>query len=247
MYWIQHLRTSLLIRWKRLIMRMPLRRSADYSPFVILCMPRSGSTLLHTYLNSHPRIFSYDEILRIRFEQRGSVEDEFIPSKIFKPYAKHFQAIGLKVFYEYERQEPFVASFDQITTNKTIKIIHLTRRDMLRQFVSLKQAESSGEWSAPSRPKNQTRVELNTVEFLNYKESAFKDQNRMRELFKDHAILEIAYEDLTKNPPAILSKVQSFLGVEGRSLYSLLEKQNPESLEDLVSNYESVKEFMMQN
>src|SRR5688572_9500988 len=100
-----HLRTYLIIKKKELL-NYVRSKGHHYTSFVILCEPRTGSTLLHTFLNFHPNIRSYGEILRELVEKNNNLNLNVLNANIFKPHAKHLQAVGLKLFYFYFDHPP---------------------------------------------------------------------------------------------------------------------------------------------
>ena len=63
------------------------------------------------------------------------------------------------------------------------------------------------------------------------------------EYFNEHPILDIDYEDLAKATHVEFRKLTEFLGVEYYDPFTDLEKQNPEPLSDLISNYAQLKKY----
>ena len=137
-----HLHTWLIIKRKQLLNFFP-GKGRHFTKFVIVCAPRSGSTWLHTLLNSHAQIFSYGEILRETCEVNPQKQLPSLEELVFYPHHASIQAVGLKVFYEYKTNEPFRRSFQDIAADPSVCIIHLIREDKAAQFKSLKQAEAT--------------------------------------------------------------------------------------------------------
>lgn len=54
-----YFRTVSAIYLKRAANLIPAFKGRDYTAFAIVGRARTGSTLLHTYLNSHPQNFVY--------------------------------------------------------------------------------------------------------------------------------------------------------------------------------------------
>lgn len=54
-----------------------------------------------------------------------------------------------------------------LTADKTIQVIHLTRRNLLRRLVSKRQAKTSGLWSdtvtAPVRPRPKVELTMSDI------------------------------------------------------------------------------------
>jgi LPS sulfotransferase NodH len=234
---LPYLRTLLIIRKKQLFNFFSLKKGHQYTPFIILCEPRTGSTLLHTYLNSHPRIWSYGEVLR---ERQGKHKSLRLEELVFKSHASFIKAVGLKLFYFYAVDPAYASIFREIIKRKDIKIIHLTREDRLSQFVSLKLAESSSTWSSTRKKEGQKKIIVNVKGYLAFAKNSKKQEQSFDRLFHQHELLKLSYEELNQNPQTTLQKVQLFLGVPPRKLFTLLKKQNTEDLERVVENYEEV-------
>jgi hypothetical protein len=237
--YLLHIKTSFLIRRKQVWDAVSPKKSYSYTAFVILCDPRSGSTLLHTYLNSHPHILSYGEILRdyaIRAATKNPVSDV-----VFTSHAPPIAAVGLKLFHDYFTNPAYRPWVDEIIQRVNIKVIHLTRKDLLLQYVSLKIAEKTNVWSSGNVSHERQQISIDGDDYLHYVQGYQHNQYLASEKFKNHVMLEIAYEDLTENPQKTLSRVQEFLNVKPRNLFTLLKKQNTDSLESLILNYDDLK------
>ncbi len=193
---------------------------------MIVCAPRSGSTWLHTLLNSHPQIISHGEILRETYEVNANTQLPSIDKIVFHPHHKSIQAVGLKLFYEYESNEAYQKSFSEIVKDKTVCIIHLVREDKPSQFKSLKRAEATQQWSSGKTTNQIPIISIDPVDLMNYQGNLFKSEQQINELFQHHPILKIKYEDLLSDQENILTKIQNFLNVEPRKLFSLLKKQS---------------------
>jgi LPS sulfotransferase NodH len=243
-----HLRTSLVIKKKEVLSRI-LPGSRHYTSFVILCEPRTGSTLLHTYLNFHPNIKSYGEVIREQVEKNHGSDPVFLPTKVFKPHGRHLQAIGLKLFYFYYDHPAYSDTFKEIVQQKDIKIIHLVRKDIFQLYVSLKIAQKTNIWSSSngnSNKKSKPKIFIKTDEFEIFAQTYIQRQHYFKMLFKPHEVLFISYEDLTTNPQTILEQAQKFLGVKPKHLLSLLKKQNIDALESVVINYDDIRKTIDQ-
>lgn len=247
-YYFQYLRTYLIIKRKQLLDAISVSKSKNYTSFIILSEPRSGSTMLHTYLNSHTQIKSYGEVLRENIEANG-IEKEtapYIESLAFKPHTKALKAIGLKLFYEYYEDPRYSGSFKYVINRKDVKIIYLIRRDILKVYASLKIAQKTNVWSsvksAGDGPRPKITIDRN--DYIRFREEHLRHRRLFLTLLKDHPLLEVAYEDLVQNPQPILNSIQQFLGVKPKALFTLLKQQNPGSVASLITNYDEVKNIV---
>lgn len=237
---ISYLRVWLIIKIKQLN-SLILSKDTRYTKFVILCEGRTGSTLLHTYLNSHFNIHSYGDIFN-----RCTDEKDLLGQIVFHSHSKNIKAVGFKLFYNYQVLPQFQELFQQILEDKDIKIIHLTRANSLKVFTSLKIAEKTGKWSHES---NKAKIELKQVDLdiedtLKFVNSYEEKQPMLNRLFEDHDLLNVSYDNLVDQTRTTLNKVQRFLEVSPKNLISVLERQNPESLSTLISNYKEIKEHL---
>jgi LPS sulfotransferase NodH len=235
-----HLHTSFIIKKKEILNQL-LTKKHQYVSFVILCEPRTGSTLLHTYLNFHPNIKSYGEAIREHIEKNHSADAGFLKNNIFKPHGRHLKAVGLKLFYFYYDHPAYADAFKEIIEQKDIKIIHLIREDILKLYVSLKLAQKTNTWSSSNaNQKNKPKIFVKADEFKLFAETYVQRQQYFKTQFKTHDVLVVRYEDLIMDSRAVLEKTQKFLGVKPKHLSSLLKKQNADALESVVVNYHEV-------
>ncbi|MTI22357.1 hypothetical protein E1176_15095 [Fulvivirga sp. RKSG066] len=206
---------------------MSTSRSEEFTKFAIVCAPRSGSTMLHTYLNSHSAILSHGEIIRRKVEAEEELLsiDEFA----FSPQSKKIKAVGLKLFYEYMYKDKFKVAFDEVVEDKTIKIIHLTRDDKKKQLTSLRRAEKSGAWSSVLKSTEEPiKIILSEEDLSSYEKEQKEMIDIIHEKFKEHTVLQMTYENLVSDPKAELDKIQQFINVEPQQLFTLLQKQGAE-------------------
>jgi LPS sulfotransferase NodH len=236
-----HLHTYLIIRRKQILNVLSFKKSTDYVRFAILCEPRSGSTLLHTYLNFHPCIKSYGEVLREKRERSNLKVPDPIKSFVFKPHASHLKAIGLKLFYSYHNHPAYGYAFGQVVNDPDVKIIHLIRRNVLGLYVSLKIAQRTNLWSSITTSGSFQQIKVDADDFREFARAYLQQQRDLAKLLQNHHVLNVCYEDLIKDTDYVLKTVQEFLGVHPRNLLSLLKKQNPRPIESLVINYQDVK------
>jgi len=222
-YLWRYLKTWLIVQRKRLLRLIDKSKGEDFTRFVIVCAPRSGSTMLHTYLNSHSQILSHGEIIRRRIEQGEDVIS--IKEFAFSPQSKKIKAVGLKLFYEHMDQKGFKVAFDEVLDDDEIKVIHLQRRDKRKQFLSLRKAEKSGAWSSTLKQKEEVEVSITEQEYVDYEKEQQQLVDRVRERFAGHEVIEVSYEELVKDPKHELERIQQFIEVEPKKLFTLLQKQ----------------------
>jgi LPS sulfotransferase NodH len=232
-YYYHYLKTSLIQRYKRLAHRLK-PGSLNYTRFIILSAPRSGSTLLHTYLNSNLHIQSLGEEPWRDLEQGAKKE-------YFKEYPKLIQAVGLKTFYQFSVDEPYRKLYTELIKDKELRVIHLIRENKLEQYVSEVSAWKKREWTTKKGPDNKEKIKLDLSAFEAYIAQQKSQQEQSLKDFEDNRRISLSYEELRHEPQQVLSEVQSFLGVTPRKLFTVMEKQAAYSLADLLENAEEVR------
>ncbi len=227
----------------------------NYQKFILLGTARVGSTLLQSYLNMHPEIYCEGEIYNTDHLKMYGKPDVLIkqmndnPLKYLKTYgfpevSRKIKHAGFKLFYNHFQTENTKTIRDYLVKNKDIKIIHIKRKNMLRNLVSLKIAEKTNEWRSFSEKSNidKKRICLTKEECLNEFESLEKIIATVEQNFKEHQILDVFYKDLSENTEEVMLEVFGFLGAPQISVKkTALKKQNREKLSQLVLNFHELK------
>lgn len=233
--------------------------------FIITCAPRTGSTMLRMILNSHPEIACYGEVITLKGEPNlgkkyqdsiGKTSQELAQIRAENPvnflynyiwnqeyYQANSKAIGLKLKYR-QLQEQFKDVFQAILDDKEIKIIHLTRRNLLKRYISNRLA-ASGKTSTvifnSEESKLQPKITLDIDKCIEDILSVQQTEAQFRKCFKQHQVFEVTYEELVMSNSKIIAKLMSFLDVDFLNLQPVTEKVNSDNLEDIVENYDVVK------
>lgn len=209
-----------VIKYKKLS-RLWEPNSNDYVKFAILCTPRTGSTWLHTLLNSHPQIHSLGEVIYEGQSNRPTLEE------IYRPQPKSILAVGFKLFYGITH-EGYQKLTQDVLEDPTIRLIHLIRRDIGAQLKSYRIAEKGKVWSQTGKTTQETHQAISEKELAQFSQNLQLARKRIKEEVSSHsqAYLPIAYEDLVEQQEATTRKIMAFLEVRRRTLYSLLTRQS---------------------
>ena len=139
-----------LMRWRR----------HQLTPFVILAMPRSGSTMLATALNAHGSISCAGEALNRRYEWYGD-PSHFGPRRrrlhvratlaaCWLGSGLHSHCVGLKVLDEqlrrYYGQSAAPLHSLLADVGATCRVVLCVRHNLLESYVSLQRAHATGVW-----------------------------------------------------------------------------------------------------
>ena len=141
--------------------------TTDRAPnrFLVLGMPRTGSTLLLTGLSQHPQIRAYGELFhQVRSEREGShalIRDglpicfdenqddaiQFLDSEVFCPVPSEIRAVGFKLFGEHVKCSGTERLFSRLKeAYPDVKIIHIRRPNYLDVLISREMAKATRNW-----------------------------------------------------------------------------------------------------
>jgi LPS sulfotransferase NodH len=206
--------------------------------FAIIGNARTGSNYLLDGLKSSPAIRMYHELFASHNREVGK-DFEKILSTLYQYESRSTRLVGFKVFYNHLTEE----EWEKLATRKDLKVIHLTRRNRLRTVISLEIALKTGRWTKAGSAGNarEKRVTLDPGKLLERLEQIEEGEAATRRRFCDRPVLEIVYEELVRWPHQVFPAVGAFLGVDGLDPGKIrLKRQNPESLEQLIINYNEV-------
>lgn len=129
-----------------------------------------------------------------------------------------------------------------------VKILHLVRNNLLKRLVSHKIAKARN-FLHSTRTVERIKVRIDPKIL---KKDFRRRQRRFakyRKLFNevlDVPFLEVSYESLVADYDIEIHKVLKFLGIDKlMPLTSELVKVNPDSLEDIIENYNEVKQTLI--
>jgi LPS sulfotransferase NodH len=154
--------------------------------------------------------------------------------------------VGLKLFYYYYDHPAYSNIFKQIVERKDIRVIHLQRQDIFKLFVSLKLAQKSNVWSVVKKDERKQKIWIDPDEFKAFAETYLQRQRFFKNLFQQHEVHTLFYENLAGNSEKELERIQTFLDVKTRTLRSLLQKQNSDNVSSIVMNYGQIENVVEQ-
>lgn len=223
--------------------------------FLIIAPTRSGGTLLSHALDSHHDIYCH----------RGEAMHKRDP--IWRICGTPFLALdtclkmpgyeitGAKITYQqYTR-----IGMETVTALKIDKIIHLYRENALERIVSecVRQADKDNGLYTHTRESRDLQSvylhpETTVNEMKQYISDVFRHKKHLKSLSNSlgsKAYYEITYEQLSMYHNVIDRdlgfEIQKFLSVSNWQMlkYSIV-KRNPYPLEDIISNYDELYEYM---
>lgn len=208
--------------------------------FVIVTVGRTGSELLVSLLNSHPRIMCDGEVLELRQPFPG----QLVLRRALRARLRG-QAYGFKLLARHARQHypynpgPFLRRFH----DRGFRLIVLERRDWLAQAMSVLRAEGRpahhrGRDGAQFAAQRADPEAILAALVLIEQGVAF-----VRETLQGVPALGLVYEDDLQDPAAqqrTVDRVCDYLGLDTAPVDSELVRLAPTSVVDQVENFDEV-------
>lgn len=231
----------------------------NYQKFIILSHQRSGSSMTIGTLRKHPQIIGFGELFtsnRITFNISGfdnyskpllyfreKYPVDFLKRYIFTAYRSDIKAVGFKLLPEQIDNKQYKCIWDWLRRNKDIKIIFLTRENLLASYTSRFIAEKAGKFSI--RNESERSKELIAINFEEcIKEFQKKEmyQQKVIDLLSDHDILKVTYEKMVMDLNRIFMEFQHFLKVDLNPLSVDTIKQEVRPLSKVITNYSELRD-----
>ncbi len=236
-----------------------VKNNLPYQPFVILGTARTGSTMLWSYLNSHPDILClrgvYGSTSKINFgkhygelpeeyhsseliKHRNESPIEFIRNYVWKQYNKPYLAVGFKYFYDHDRH--LLNKYEVINyldKNKAIKFLHLRRDNLLATLFSYKRALAQKQWT---KTHADFQTSISVQECSDYFQQILESQKQLDELFAGRT-LQVNYDKLINETEHTLQEILEFIGVEKKPLTTETNKNRETKLSACITNYSHLK------
>lgn len=228
--------------------------SKDIKGFVIFGQGRSGSNLLRTLLNSHPKLHCDNELFNINRLNRE------------KPFSKYFIRLFPHVYISSNRRKAkaevygfklFI--FHLNTIDKVIqklhkqgwKIIHIRRKNILKQVFSAAIGQITGRFIRNHKmpvPTGTYNLEVkHIVRGLRRRKSAIKKELAILEKIPH---LTVIYEEDLKNKQSwqhTCNRVYDFLGLEPVLVSSRNLVSDPRRDSERIENFDEIMNYLREN
>lgn len=239
--------------------------------FILLAARRSGTTLVIDCLNSHTQVkcvkraFGLERKIksptedqhsggfylyrtknlynRIRYySKKYDLIDDFLCEDIFLP-RDNYSAVGFRLIHEMSTRYPQIADWAK---HNDVKIIHLVRENILKTYVSAQTAKvhkmhhpRKGERLRPAK------IQIDTAELVNVLRGRLQNIDVQRSMFSETGYMELSYESFVEDRAEQSRRMLNHLEVDAsEELVSDLVKINPDSLKDVIQNYDEVAEVL---
>lgn len=230
--------------------------------FVVLAVPRTGSNLLCTLLDSHPEIVCHHEVFnprgiflavsqRDRAETLGSIEDrDRDPLGFLERVWQTGQGEGFVGFKWTRGQNPLVLR--QVVEDPGVKKIVLGRRGRIKTYVSEQIAKVTDQWEvyqASELISPRPRVVVGRAELLAHVAMNERFYGDLELLLKQSSqpFIKLYYEDLFCGEEQ--QRLLAFLGVAAVDI-RLSEgsiKQNPTNLQYSIANFSELEASLQES
>jgi LPS sulfotransferase NodH len=227
---------------------------------VIVGVARTGSTLLVNLLNSHPHTLVFGELFRSAdsigwdvspFARQRKARDlalyrtaplAFLRKRVFRRWPGKIAAVGFKLFYYHARTHPFSAVWEYLVRDPEVLVLHIKRKNILEQFLSLRLAHMTEVWSSEQKKgKVPGPIRLEADACLLHFEQVRAQEAACDAFFEGHPVIAIYYEDLMKNAALEMQRVQRFLGLNVKPLIAETRRQRTEPVWHAIANYDELK------
>ncbi len=228
---------------------------ATHTPFIILCTGRTGSTHLAGMLEQHCSVRQYGEVFHLEHQKRAPARGRValdhddgaaFAEWIFALESPDALAIGFKMLYRHARMGALSSAWDYLAGLADLRVLHLTRTNLLEMLVSHRLAASRGFWHLPARRARPClgQIELGMSECIDYFEHVEAGRLWALERLKSRWILSVDYDELSIRRRAILKDICDALGVSHFSPQPLLSKLECWPMSARVSNYQELRDML---
>jgi LPS sulfotransferase NodH len=244
----------------RAVLRLrSLNGSNDYRRFVVVGIARTGSTLLVNLLNAHSRVLAFGELFRspdaigwdtAPFNTSRSAKvlalyradpAAFINECVFHRWPRRYGAVGFKLFYYHARQLPHSRVWDYLAANPDIRILHIKRKNILKQYYSLELAHKTNVWVSKAPTDEQPPLRLEVDACRRHFAWVRNLEDECAAFFRAHQTRDIYYEDLSADIESEMKGVQDFLGLKHEQLSVKTVRQRRKPLSQAIINYAELK------
>lgn len=216
-------------------------KNYNYKKYIILSLPRSGSTLLSRMMLAHPNVKGEGEY----FDRLKNKNPEVLLETLFSPQKMSVQAVGFNIHYNHPADEKKDEAWMLLRESPDLHVIHLSRKNILRYYLSTKIARKLNVFRikrAKDRPDLESRkVIIAPQELEKTIANVERDKARFNSIFSAKPMIEVEYEKIILNPKMEFQRLTSFLELPEKEPKLLSEIMNPEPLAELIINYDELK------
>ena len=230
-------------------------------PFLVIGAERTGSTLLVDLISSSPQIACTDEVFNPRSIQSGLLpwlrsstrsRDDLKALRLADPAGLHALLmqdgadegaawVGFKLLYGHGAADQRVVS--HLVADRDLAVIHIRRRHRLRRWLSYCRAELTDEWYSRDRKSSAPplRMHLDLMTVLMDFATTEVLEDRFASIFRNHRVLELDYEEFSRDFERTTYVTGEFFGLELGKLSPRSKKSAATTLADSVTNFDELE------
>jgi hypothetical protein len=167
----------------------------------------------------------------------------FLKEKVFIEFPSQIKAVGFKMFYFHAQSENWRPVWTYLQEQKTFKIIHIKRNNVLKTYLSHTRALQTDTWiNKKNKVEDQPPIVLEYEKTLHYFKKVEEYEKKYDDYFKHHDRLELIYETLAASYQDEVERVFAFLGVPGgEEVKPVTFRQAMKPLHQCIANYSMLK------
>jgi LPS sulfotransferase NodH len=221
--------------------------------FVILTTQRTGSTFLKNYLNSHPDILCYGELFNKPKYCVKVQPEQFYKRNYFNFFAKYKaapylnnilngnKAVGFKLMYNQANE---LSLTPKKISEMGIQIIHLTRQNYLKIFISRQMKMLTGVAHSKKITNEFFKIKLNCKQMLKSIKQIHNDVEFYNKQINNRSF-KITYEQLFNDTYGESKKILDYIEIApNKQMRCELKKITSDNLSDIIENYDEVTEHL---
>jgi len=238
--------------------------------FIILGIPRSGTTVVSGSIITHPELLFYGELFNSMMEVRASEAARITLGAGWKfetamgwglqacsdqqgtyQYLDNFfarkvpfTAVGFKLLYDQAIEGPNRDVWDYIAQHPEIKIIRTHREELLEIVCSYVRARMTRRWHMSGTVERGSKFVVPPHEFQALMERFSSIPEAARTLDETHEILDLEYSDISASFQDCLSRIYAYLDVDVNVVatpkLSKIARMKPD---EELANYQELKQY----
>lgn len=227
-----------------------------FTKFIIVSGQRTGSTLLESLLASHDEIICQGELLNSGDEIRRNAAGPDVPllgedddavvhlqNTLYAQVPESVRAVGFRLHYDHARQGAWKEVRDAIVNDNDVRIIHLTRKNLLDRYLSYRLAIRDDRWIAMNEvpPSQDEMIILDVKDCVEDFVRSEWFQDEADRIFSAHPKFDLTYEGLCADTDSEMGRVLQFLGVEFQQLHSPTKRQRKRTKRKVIQNFDELK------
>jgi LPS sulfotransferase NodH len=235
--------------------------------FIVVGMPRTGSTLLQTGLAQHPEITAFGELFhavsterkgahafthngkQVFFDEEKDDAISYLEASVWPAAKPGSRAVGFKLFAEHVKCRGTDKLFTRLKEEiPDLRVIHIVRPNYLDVLTSKTVASTTKSWvqfigeKPKARAKPRVRIEAN--EAMAFFEAMNKNNTFFKTFFGGGNYLQVKYESLVQDFASEMASVYAFLGVLPFNAEKKIVKQIDRPIREVVENYGELREAL---